>query len=237
MNLLIVESKNDKVFIEALLRHIQVSNVLIDDAPICSIDDYECLDGLSKAKLSAKLKDIKTDIRKKDIRRVGIIIDSDQVGIEGRIALINDCLLVAFNELPPDNIEAIKEIGQFVEIEIDANTKTLFSCYVMNLNGFGELETVLKAIKTQPSLYADCLDSWRKCLADQQKTIKDKDFDKFWVSNYVRFDTCSKDEQTQAGRKCSMSNFDYVMENKPQIFDFGSDNLEDLRQFLQLFQQ
>ncbi len=232
MNLLIVESKNDKIFIEAVLRHINVSNVQIDDAPICSIDDYECLDGLSKAKLSEKLRDIQTDIRKKNIERVGIIVDSDLIGIDGRIKLIDECLSSVFGSFEP-----INKVGQFVEIEIDANTKTLFSCYVMNLNGFGELETVLKAIKTQPSPYADCLDNWRNCLEDQQKTIKDKDFDKFWVNNYVRFDTCSKDEQTQAGRKCSMGNFDYVMENKATIFDLGADNLEELRQFLQLFQK
>ncbi len=232
MNLLIVESKNDKIFIEAVLRHINVSNVQIDNAPICGIDDYECLDGLSKPKLSEKLRDIQTDIRKKSIERVGIIIDSDQVGIDGRIKLINDCLLSIYG-----NFEPINKVAQFVEIEIDANTKTLFSYFVMNLNGFGELETVLKAIKTQPSPYADCLDSWRKCLDDQQKTIKDKDFDKFWVNNYVRFDTCFKDEQTQAGKKCSLSNFDYVMQNKATIFDLGSNNLEELRQFLQLFQK
>jgi len=48
-NILIVESENDQYFIESLKEYLKISDVEID-TPICSIDDYECLNGLSKAK-------------------------------------------------------------------------------------------------------------------------------------------------------------------------------------------
>jgi len=67
------------------------------------------------------------------------------------------------------------------------------------------------------------------------KTIKNKDFDKFWVDIYVRFDTCSKNDKKQAGRKCSMSAFDYVMESKSEIWDLEHPKLDNLKLFLALF--
>ena len=74
-----------------------------------------------------------------------------------------------------------------------------------NVHGKGELETVLKAIKSQESIYADCLESWREYLEGKGKKINNKDFDKFWIANYVRFDTCSRNDKKQAGQKCNLS--------------------------------
>jgi hypothetical protein len=52
-NLLIAESHNDKFFIERLKKEITASFDV--DTPICSISEYECLDGLSKKSLEDKL--------------------------------------------------------------------------------------------------------------------------------------------------------------------------------------
>jgi len=52
---------------------------------------------------------------------------------------------------------------------------------------------------------------------------------------YIRFDTCSKSEKKQAERKCSMKGFDYIMTNKPAIWDFEHPALNDLKDFLRLF--
>ena len=41
-NRLIVESENDKYFIESLKEFLTISDVEID-SPICTIDDYECM--------------------------------------------------------------------------------------------------------------------------------------------------------------------------------------------------
>jgi len=47
--ILIVESENDKYFIEALLCHLHPNlNGLQVDEPMCQIDDYQCLNGLDK---------------------------------------------------------------------------------------------------------------------------------------------------------------------------------------------
>ncbi len=57
-NVLIVESQNDQYFIESLKAYLNIDNVEID-TPICSIDDYECLNGLSKVKLESKLQELR----------------------------------------------------------------------------------------------------------------------------------------------------------------------------------
>ena len=48
-NMLIVESKNDKIFIEKLIAIMNLDNIEIDE-PIC-VQEYDCLDGLNKTKL------------------------------------------------------------------------------------------------------------------------------------------------------------------------------------------
>ncbi len=55
--------------------------------------------------------------------------------------------------------------------------------------------TVLKAIKSHDSTYADCLNNWKICLEQKNKTIKPKKFDKFWLNIYLRYDCCTKNEQ------------------------------------------
>nr|WP_308477947.1 hypothetical protein [Microcystis aeruginosa] len=90
-------------------------------------------------------------------------------------------------------------------------------------------------MKSQDSTYADCLEDWRNCLNNQEKSIIDKDFDKFWISKYLRFDTCSREDKKQADSKCSMKGFDYVMKHKPHIWNFEHEVLNELKEFLQLF--
>jgi len=62
-----------------------------------------------------------------------------------------------------------------------------------------------------------------------------KDFDKFWISNYICFDTCSPQESKQAGRKCAMSAFDYVLKEKSHIFNFEHSILKEIKNLLRLF--
>jgi hypothetical protein len=102
-NLLIVESHNDKFFIERLKREITIANFDVD-VPICNISEYECLDGLSR--LTGKIQEIKLDIEKRGLDKIGILLDADNQGIEARVALIN---------------EAIKTIHPTLDI-ISANT-------------------------------------------------------------------------------------------------------------------
>lgn len=220
-SLIIVESHNDKYFIEKLRDELGLKNIELKE-PICNITDYECLNGLSEKKLQQTLKEIKFD----EYQKIGIIIDADNEGIEKRIDLINSCIRALENVSSDFKITKINEFIKIESLDIE------IGCYITNVSGNGELETVLKAIKSQDSTYADCLEAWKTCLTSKGKTITDKDFDKFWVNNYLRFDTCSASEKSQASRKC---NFETGI--KKNIWDFENPILKDLKEFLNLINQ
>ncbi len=192
-NVLIVESNNDRLFIERLKQHIVQSDFDIIP-PICNITDYQCLNGLTTASLERKLQELERDLNQGILNKIGILVDADNEGIEKRVELINQVIKSIDSDLE------ITEANTWYKSEsLDAH----FSCHILNVNGHGELETLLKTIKSQPSLYADCLETWRNCVATQNQKITDKEFDKFWVSIYQRYDCCSSKEQRQAGTKCN----------------------------------
>ncbi len=217
-SLIIVESHNDKYFIEKLRDILDLENIELKE-PVCKMADYECLNGLSEKKLQLTLNDIKFD----EYQKIGIIIDADNEGIQKRIDLINSCIRT-LEEVPEDF--QITKINEFIRVK---NLDIEIGCYITNKDGFGELETVLKAIKKEDSTYADCLDSWKTCLNSKGKEINDKDFDKFWVSNYLRFDTCTKKEQKQADKNCKNE-----VAIRKNIWDFENPILEYLKEFLKL---
>jgi hypothetical protein len=233
MNILIVESKNDKAYIEAVIRHLSLKQVEVNN-PICQIDDFDCMNGLNETKLTASLKDALTGVMR-GVEKIGVLIDLDKNTVESRLKMVNDSLKAAFESvLGVEMIDKIENINDFLTITTHDSSVSI-ACYFTNVDGEGELETVLKAIKTQDSPFADCLDEWQRCLKDKGKDISQKDFDKFWLSNYVRFDTCSRNDRKQSERKCSIQNLDYVLENKPTIFDFDNTILHELKTFLKLF--
>jgi len=204
-NLLIVESENDKFFIEALITNMNL-NVKVDN-PICSIDEYNCIGGIGKLKY--KFEELKSRILKGDeFNNIGIIFDADSIGIDKRT-------------------EEIEKIKNSVFTQYDLELKI----FIMNVDGNGELETLLKQIKSKPSPIADCLNSWQECLNEKQLTKKE--LDKFWIQIYQRYDCCSKKEKKQAGIKC---NNEVSLKNK-SIYNFDKNikELIDLKRFLENF--
>jgi hypothetical protein len=204
-NILIVESENDKFFIEALITHIDIDAEVGN--PICTIDEYDCMGGMGK--LKNRLEELKSRFLKGDeINKVGIIFDADNLGIEERTKQINVIKNSVFND-----------------IELD------LKIFIMNIDGHGELETLLKEIKLTNSPIADCLESWQECLED--KKLNKKDFDKLWIQIYQRYDCCTKQEQKQAGRKC---NNEVSLKNK-SIYDLDKEIIEltKLKEFLEEF--
>ncbi len=234
-NILIVESKNDKFFIEKLIEILNLDNIQVDD-PICepknpiNVDKYECLNGLNEDLMIEALELLSKDLLKNDVTKVGIIIDQDFKTKEDKLVFINSCVNKVFIASTP-----FDDINQLITVTTEDNISLQLGCYLTNVDGQGELETLLKAIKNQSSDYADCLEAWRECLIAKGAKISQKEFDKFWVNNYIRYDTCSPEEAKQAGRKCAMSAFDYVLREKSHIFDFESPLLDELKTFLMLF--
>lgn len=238
MNIIIVESKNDKVFINALVSHLNILNTEVDQPISINEDDYILTNGsdANPAKptlLTQKLKEIKTDIRKKGIQGIGIVLDIDNNSFHDRFLMVNNAIKEAFKG-EYSLFDDITEISRFFTMNYGPD-QINFACYFTNVEESGDLETLLKSIASQNSDYADCLENWKQCIESKGHTITSKDFDKFWISNYLRFDTCSARESSQAGKYCSLASLDYVMKNKPHIFELDSPILVDLTAFLRLF--
>lgn len=227
-NILIVESKNDKIFLEALINYLNYDIKV--DTPIC-IDEYEYLQGLNRTTLINTLKALKADIPKRGIEKIGIVIDIDDQEIDKRLEMVNQCIKNVFN-----NTENLNNTSELITLSTEYDDEIEIACYFTNVDNKGELETVLKTIKTQDSPHAECLIYWKECIEKKGYSITDKNFDKFWISIYLRYDTCSANEQRQAGRKCSMNKFEYIMENKSYIWNLNHPILEDLKLFLSLFE-
>ena len=73
-NIVIVESKNDRIFMQAMVEKLNYDIQV--EKPI-HIHDYESLEGLSEKQLINTLKDLKADLQKREIEKIGIIIDID----------------------------------------------------------------------------------------------------------------------------------------------------------------
>jgi uncharacterized protein YqgV (UPF0045/DUF77 family) len=144
-NILIVESKNDKYFFQSVIKHLNY-DIEIED-PIFLDEDYREMEGLDPSKLTKVIKDLKADIQKEDIKKVGIIIDIDRDSDIERIKFINECIFKVFPAAIP-----LDQVNQFIDLNFE-DYQIQLACYFTNVDGQGELETVLKAIKSQDSTH------------------------------------------------------------------------------------
>ena len=69
-SVVIVESKNDKFFFDAIIRHLNF-NSKADSIPI-SKDDYREMNGND---IKTALKDLKADVPKGEVEKIGLLID------------------------------------------------------------------------------------------------------------------------------------------------------------------
>jgi hypothetical protein len=246
MNILIVESENDQYFIQAL------ANFLNTKTTVCKIDDYRH-SSLDETKLKTQIGSALTT---KGISKIGVILDMDDSTIENRIKLINDCLINALKDNFDNDFKISKQLekpNEFISVEIDKLTTIGFACYFTNVDGNGELETILKAIKNQDSNFADCiLEGWHDCIVSKGKKvvkrgesgdITDKELLKLWVDFYKRFDTLKKGNRNKdttdwktiwLGRTNDKGEFIAPPRGR-DIFSLESNILDDLKAFLALF--
>ena len=246
MNVLIVENANDQYFVEALAKKVSVENKVVH------IDDYKHC-SLSEPKLTETIQNQLLDVNR-GVSKIGIILDIDDETIDKRLSLINKCLkqaLLNTGNIPPNNV-LLTGINEFIAISVTGITVKV-ACFFTNVDGQGELETVLKAIKTKDSPFADCLnEGWRQCLESKGKKIgrrndtcdiSEKEILKLWVDSYKRFDTLTKTQRKQSEKNTDWKGImlGVTKEGKTieargeEIFNLDSEILNELKEFLRMF--
>jgi histidyl-tRNA synthetase len=145
------------------------------------------------------------------------------------LALVNDAIKESFDVA---NIPDLIGTSQFIKVSIDSNTEIEIACFFIHIDDKGELEDVLREIKTHESNHADCLEKWQKCLETKSIKKTNKEINKLWLQIFIRYDVCSKEEQENAGKCCNLK---YVLENKTDVFDFTHQCLNELKTFLEMF--
>jgi hypothetical protein len=205
-SLIIIESKTDKYFLENFSKHLKLDN---------NKTEYKYLCGYTN--LDKGLKEIKFD----KINKLGIVLDANSEGIQNKLSFINKCLK---NICSDTTIQTINNPTKSKELDVS------IICYIANIDGCGEIETILKTIKSQPSIFADCLDEWRKCLEKQDEKISNNEFDKSWLNNYLRYDTCKTSKHK--GNKQKYCSGEPAI--KKDIWNLNHPALNDLKKFLML---
>jgi hypothetical protein len=245
MNILIVESENDQYFIEALVKNFS------DETDIFRIDEYRH-SSLDEKKLTTQITNALTDISR-GVSKIGVILDMDDSTKESRIGLINRCLEKSFSDSGYPKIDALlTETNKFIACQIDDYLTVSISCFFTNVDGKGELETVLKEISSQPSIFADCLyEGWLHCLNDKNKKygkkgepcdISDKEILKLWVDFYKRFDTLKRTDRDQKNTDWKGIMIGITKEGETlsrargnEIFNMNHEKLNDIKEFLRMF--
>ncbi|MCK4492871.1 MAG: hypothetical protein KAU26_02350 [Methylococcales bacterium] len=237
MNVLIVEGKEDKAFLEYLLDIENITDVTIAEPPKVNIAE---LGGLSKEALNKQIGRFIPQMKRGKIEKVGLVVDLDTLesggGYEKRLTLINLSIQESFKNLDID-ISAIGELSkknQVIKLLIDDN-EVLITFFFIHLNGKGELEDLLREIKIHDSHHADCLEAWRKCLKLKNIEKSDKEINKLWLHYYIRYDICTQDEQEHAGKYCNLKHVLNDEARKETLFNFQHKCLDELKEFLRLF--
>lgn len=230
MNALITEGKDDGYFAAALIEDINT-----EKKADYFFERYTALGGLDERTLVEDLKGKIGEIRRGKIQRIGILIDQDLDSKAKRLSFLNEVIKKAYGK---ENV--LENTDTLYLIDLDEETSVEVACHFMNINGKGELETVLRAIKTKASPHADCLNTWRDCLEAQGAEVKEKEFVKSWIRDYIRLDTCSSSKfRGNKAKYCSMNCLDNILARKGEkaIFDLKAKELTDLRVFLSLFKK
>lgn len=234
--LIIVEDDSDKYTFEAIIRHIHLQNNL-SVATTPNIDWKLIADENNPQKPTALIKalnSLRNDISNEKYDKIGIIKDMDTNSKEDRLLLVNNALREAY----PDEAQELVDVNSPVSFNFQQNSTgnnlaIKFACYFVHLNNRGEIEDILKAIKTEPSPIADCIDSHLpECLeVNNDDELREKDLVKLWFNHYQRYDTLPKEK-----RKSPYTTTQYIMENRVHLFDFDKDivELNELKTFLSM---
>ncbi len=255
--ILIVESHNDVAFYNKLyslaIKENEENDNLVD---IVEFEDLHNFDyngtiqrGYSLKCLTAKLENIKRQLDKptyQHVNHIAVIVDVDfpsdkkpnkeqDGGKENRLYQVSKAINTVFGTKL--NFEESGE-GNIIKSTISLDEDTVidnffFSCFLTkNTNNQGNLDYLLMdlASKKKEAHHANCLFAWQDCLKINNKEIKEGYLIKLWVDYYIRFDTASSKEKSDAEIKLK---FPYVMENKGEdIFTFDDAILIPFKDYL-----
>lgn len=248
MNILIVESENDQYFIQALVNFLNNT-----DTEVCCINDFKH-SSVDEAGSELKIQ-IGSALLLRGVSKIGVMLDMDAQTLDNRIKLVNKALDAALKENFSTDVKISKPIertNEFIDINKDELLTVKFACYFTNIDGQGELETLLKEIKSQDSVFADCLlEGWQTCLKEKGKKIVGRDESgdithkeilKLWVDFYKRLDTIKKgkrNENTTNWKNICLGTVDKKKKIIPptvkDIFKLDHEKLNELTTFLKLF--
>lgn len=233
--LLIVESPNDKAFMQLLMSSSQMTEISpIYDTEIDHLHNFTGTDGKEKRgkdALPQKLQVVKAQLSKKspDIQHIAVIVDADSPPTGGKtqsLALINRAFEEAFGVNP-----GFTEPGQSVEHTVNLSGELAalkMSCYLtQDSTGEGNLDTVLKAIASQSCAESDCLELMNACVAEKTGAPM-RDFTKQWVNYYVRSHASKKQLKNAENRL-----HEVITEQGKDIFNLNSPVIEGLKSYLQ----
>jgi len=251
-NILIVESFNDKSFIELLLSDLKLTkNTLTEIIEIIDLHKFPDPDNPANElrgkknigkRLNALSRDIRTRADYKDVSKVGVILDMDSDTPEQNLKLVNEAIEYAFKT----KVNLTDE-SEEVTIEIPLDRLNTFpievSCFfTKDQTGEGNLETLLYEIRRNPDIpvpYADCLALWRDCVSSSASPIQVAPgvFQKMWADNFLRakaYELSSKD------RKRILNDFEdkkhrIIERLGKEIFDLSHPGLNSMKDYLSLF--
>jgi len=213
-NIIIVEGISDKKFLEGYIAYLK------EDFP----KEYFLIEeAKGQDAIFSILKAHQISINKGETKNIGILLDADDEGVTAKIEnKINPAIEKAFNIK-----NAVKAPNEISPINYGSNIVNIF-CYIFNIDGKGELEDILKEIRTDKNAEIPiCLDKFVECMKGFNEAYPEKTYKKNFIHFYGY--ECLKRE----GIKSKLKGYEYYT---PQYWNFEDDRLKELKQFLDLFQ-
>lgn len=207
VNKIFVEGAPDEAFFKHIMTTLGITNT--------TITSFHNLKGKDDLKNAMAL------IKKGELNKIGVIVDADEVGIAQRVSEISTIIKEKYSD-----INIIQENTLYTSAVHDVE----IGVHVLNVNGKGELTTLLRTISSKETIFAKCLDQWKNCYVAQGKHISDNDFDKIWVSTYIRMDAMTESEKRDA-----LVNNRLDIAITKDYWDYEHDSLEQIKFFLKLF--
>lgn len=232
-NYIIFEGKQDEAFFKALIAKMNTNNLAVINIPE---QNYFCVYGLDEKniKLKNKIREVIEMTKKAGDTKLGIVIDMDTYTQEERLDFlkkhINETLIE--QKLP---IIPKLECRTPIDINVEGSILHLFVDITKGVNGKGQLDDLLWEIRLKErACCANALTKWRDELQTNcpDKCPNPKEFTELQLHYYLRWDHTDFEQRKEGGKH---SKTEWVLQHKPDIFDWESNHLKGIKAFLNLF--